>query len=124
MVLHLPPNQTKAMGYKFKFKITDDTKLENALSALEDLGKANITEIPFNHICKILEFIGAELQKNTTGSQKRFYHPDCPTFGGYFGVHIIHKGKDDVSVAKQNFKTYILPIAREIIEILIERRKA
>ena len=94
------------------------------IAILHDLGKANITEIPFNHICKILEFIGAELQKNTTGSQKRFYHPDCPTFGGYFGVHIIHKGKDDVSVAKQNFKTYILPRAREIIEILIERRKA
>jgi len=112
------------MGYKFKFKITDETQLEDALSALEDLGKANITEIPFNYICKILEFVGAELQKDTIGSQKRFYHPDCCTFGGYFGVHIKHGGKGEVSVLRINFKTYILKIAREIIRINIERRKA
>lgn len=101
---------------KFKFKITEETTLDNALDELNNLCKANVNELPFNHIVKISAFLGAELQKSPPGSQERFQHHLVSTFGGYFGVHVVHKGKGEVLIMRANFKKYVYPHLVEIIE--------
>ncbi|MDP4239741.1 MAG: hypothetical protein Q8904_09780 [Bacteroidota bacterium] len=102
---------------KFKFKITDETTVEDALNELENLCNAPVNELPFNHIVKIAEFLGAELQRpSPPGSMERFRHPSVKTFGGYFGVHIIHKGKNESLIQKVNFKKYLYPFLVEIIK--------
>src|SRR5574344_1112429 len=102
---------------KFKFKITEETTIEDAEEELRALYSAPVTEIPFNHIIKIAEFLGAELQKSPSGSRERFKHPLAPTPGKYFGVHIIHKGKSEVLVLRRNYKEYLYPILMEIIRL-------
>lgn len=115
MIWYYICNQIRVV-MKFKFKITEETTLDDALDELNNLCKVNVNELPFNHIVKITEFLGAELQKSPRGSQERFQHPLVSTFGGYFGVHVVHKGKDDVLIMKANFKKYIYPHLVEIIE--------
>lgn len=102
---------------KFKFKITEETTIDDAEKELENLCKSSVSELPFNHIVKIAEFLGAELQKSPRGSMERFKHPLSPTSGNYFGVHVIHKGGDEALVLKTNFKKYLYPILLEIIRL-------
>lgn len=45
---------------KFKFKITDDTTIEDAEKELENLYSAPVVDLPFNHVVKIAEFLGAK----------------------------------------------------------------
>lgn len=52
---------------KFKFKITEDTTIEDAEKELENLYNAPTVELPFSHIIKIAEFLGAELQDSPRG---------------------------------------------------------
>lgn len=42
---------------KFKFKITDDTTIEDAEKELENLYSAPVVDLPFNHVVKIAEFL-------------------------------------------------------------------
>lgn len=102
---------------KFKFKITEDTTIEDAEKELENLYNAPTVELPFSHIIKIAEFLGAELQDSPRGSMERFKHPLAPTPGNYFEVHVIHKGGNEVLIMRANFKKYIYPILIEIIRI-------
>lgn len=102
---------------KFKFKITEDTTIEDAEAELKNLYNAPVVDIPFNHVAKIVEFIGAELQKSPSGSMERFKHPLAPTPGNYFGVHVVHKGGSEVLIKRINFKQYLYPILVEIIRL-------
>ena len=109
---------TKIRFYmKFKFKITDDTTIEDAEKELENLYSAPVVDLPFNHVVKIAEFLGAKLQDSPRGSMERFYHPLAPTPGKYFGVHVVHKGGNEVLIKRTNFKQYLYPILIEIIRI-------
>jgi len=102
---------------KFKFKITEDTTLEDALEEIDALCKANTVNIPLNHILRITNFIGIELAEDQkSGSMIRFKHSNVKTYGGYFGVHIVHKGKQDKQVSRLDFKRYLYPILVQIIE--------
>lgn len=60
---------------KFKFKITEDTTIEDAEKELENLYSAPVVDLPFNHVVKIAKFLGAELQESPRGSMERFWHP-------------------------------------------------
>lgn len=102
---------------KFKFKITEDTTIEDAEKELEILYNSPVVELPFNHVVKIAEFLGAELQDSPRGSMERFKHPLAPTPGSYFGVHVIHKGGNEILIMRANFKKYLYPILMEIIRI-------
>lgn len=102
---------------KFKFRIKEDTTLEDAENELKNLYNAPVVDIPFNHVAKIAEFIGAELQKSPSGSMERFKHPLASTHGNYFGVHVVHKGGDEVLIKRINFKQYLYPILMEIIRL-------
>lgn len=55
---------------KFKFKITDDTTIEDAEKELENLYSAPVVDLPFNHVVKIAEFLGAKLQDSPRGSME------------------------------------------------------
>lgn len=102
---------------KFKFKITEETTIEDVEKELENLYNAPVVELPFNHIVKLAEFLGAELQKSPRGSMERFKHNLAPTPGNYFGVHVVHKGGDESLVIRNNYKKYLYPILMEIIRI-------
>ena len=102
---------------KFKFKITDDTTIEDAEKELENLYSAPVVDLPFNHVVKIAEFLGAKLQDSPRGSMERFYHRIAPTPGKYFGVHVVHKGGNEVLIKRTNFKQYLYPVLIEIIRI-------
>lgn len=108
---------------KFKFKITDQTSFQDALNEINKLYNANINEIPFNHIIKIAEFIGAELQKSPPGSMERFKHPAINTFGNFFSVHVIHGGKNEVMVQRANFRKYLFPYFKAIIENELNKKE-
>lgn len=102
---------------KFKFKITEETTIEDVEKELDNLYNAPVVEIPFNHIVKLAEFLGAELQKSPRGSMERFKHNLAPTDGNYFGVHVVHKGGNESLVVKKNYKAYLYPILMEIIRL-------
>jgi len=102
---------------KFKFKITEETTIDDVEKELNNLYDANVTEIPFNHIIKIAEYLGCEYQDSPRGSQERFRHPSMKTFGGYFGVHVTHTKVK--MVRKVNFKKYLY---KPLIQILTEKR--
>ena len=100
---------------KFKFKITDETTLDDAERALKDLYEAPVPELPLNHIEKlVVDFLGAEKVKSV-GAMVRFRHPLAPTPGNYFGAHVKHKGGDERLVLKVNYKQYLYPALIEII---------
>jgi hypothetical protein len=103
---------------KFKFKITETTTIDDAEKELDSLCSVPVNEIPFNHILKIAEFLGVEHMKANGGSMERFHHPlaETETYGGHFGVHIVHKGKAEVLVMRTNYKKYMYPILKKIIE--------
>ena len=100
---------------KFKFK---GTTTEDVEEELEKLCTMDAKEIPLNHIIKVVSVIGVEqIVGQNTGSSVRFYHPDADTFGHYFTVHKVHKGKGEELVLKINFKHYLMPQLRKIIAI-------
>ena len=100
---------------KFKFK---GTTTEDVEEELERLCKMDVKEIPLNHIIKVLSVIGIEqVVGQNSGSMVRFQHPDVDTFGHYFGVHKVHKGKGEDLVMKINFKQYMMPHLKRIISI-------
>lgn len=103
---------------KFKFKITENTTLDDAEKELRNLYNAPVVDIPFNHVVKIAGYLGAELQKSPSGSMERFKHPLAPTPGNYFGVHVVHKGGNEVLIKRVNFKQYLYPILMEIIKTM------
>lgn len=111
------------MASKFKFKINEETTLTDALNALEEAASSRGTEIPFNFICKIMEFIGAELQHNNTGSLRRFKHPLCKNTGQYLGVHVMHGNKTDVKVNILDFKNHFMNDARKLIAAILDSGK-
>lgn len=112
MVLYLQPKLNKMAKFKFKGTTTKDVEEElNRLSSLD----AN--EIPLNHIIKVVSVIGVSfVPGETKGSMVRFQHPDVETYGHYFGVHKVHKGKSEDIVLKRNFKQYMLPFLYKIVE--------
>ena len=101
---------------KFKFKITENTTIDDAEKELDSLCSVPVNEIPFNHILKITEFLGVEHIKANGGSAERFHHPLAETFGGHFTIHIVHKGKGEVLVMRTNYKKYIYLVLKKIIE--------
>ena len=100
---------------KFKFK---GTTTEDVEEELERLCKLDAKEIPLNHIVKVVGVIGVEqIVGQNAGSSIRFYHPDADSYGHYFTVHKVHKGKGEDLVTKINFKQYLMPMLRKIIAI-------
>lgn len=101
---------------KFKFKITEDTTLGDVEKELAALCEVPVPELPLAHIEKlVVGYLNAERVKST-GSMVRFRHPLVPTYGNYFGVHAIHKGRDEVLILKKNYKQYLYPILVGIID--------
>ncbi len=101
---------------KFKFKISEETTLEDVEKELTDLCEVPVPELPLKHIEKIVvDYLGSERVKST-GSMVRFKHQLAPTPGNYFGVHAKHKGGDESLILKVNYKKYLFPILIEIIK--------
>lgn len=108
---------------KFKIKINESTTLEDIRNELDDLKSANVTEIPLNHLLKIIEFLGA-VQVPSTGSSVRFEHPALrkhPYYHGYFQVHKVHKGGDIDLIRKNDFKAYLYPALITIIDLTVKK---
>lgn len=103
---------------KFKFK---GTTTEDVEEELERLCKIDVTEIPLNHIKRVISVIGVVyVAGQNSGSQVRFQHPDAETPGHFFGVHRVHKGKAEELVRRRDFKQYLMPQ----LQIIIAKRKA
>ena len=103
---------------KFKFKINADTSLDDIEEEVEYLCTVNSNEIPFNHVIKIAVALGCEYCGGNGGSQERFKHKEVYTDNNYFGVHVIHKGKSEKLIMRVNYKKYIYPWFRVIIDKL------
>lgn len=102
---------------KFKLKIKEDTTLEEIEDELDVLYDAPVPDLPFKYIEKMAVFLGAERMKSPSGSMERFKHPLAPTPGNYFGVHVIHKGGDEMLIRRVDYKKYLYPILTEIIKL-------
>lgn len=63
---------------KFKFKITNDTTIEDAEKELENLYSAPVVDLPFNHVVKIAEFLGSKLQDSPTWFYGKILSPFSP----------------------------------------------
>lgn len=106
---------------KFKFK---GATVDDAEEELNRLVTLNIKEIPLSHIIKIVNVLGVEIiDGKNTGSAIRFRHKYAATYGGYFTVHRIHKGGDEVMIKKTDFKAYLIPPLRDIIEKIKREQK-
>ncbi len=113
---------------KFKFRIDENTTIDDAEEALYKLKKLSGNEIPLNDVLKILRFLGVEEpkgRKSGTGSVVRFRHhllEDHPYYyQGYFTIHTMHGSKSKKKIRKNNFVKYILPPALEIIRKIREK---
>ena len=111
IVLYLVSNMTK-----FKFTVTFKTTIDDAENELLHLKELNVPEIPFNHILKIVEFLGVEKpsgRKSGVGSSVRFYHRYLVDYRyytqGYFLIHLKHTGKSERIISKRDFVKYLLP---------------
>ncbi len=99
-----------------KFKISKNPTKEELKSLLSFLKNYPQDEIPFIHIRKLAEALGAEyLDKGNRGkgSSERFRHKILNNYRGYNGIvsiHIKHKGGDRVMVYRSNFKKYLYPV--------------
>lgn len=106
---------------KFKFKINDETSLDDAFEELEKIKKSNLKELPMNHLIKIMEFIGIEEMSGSGGSGLRFrseYLIDEPYYtDGIFQVHRIHKGGSEIKIRMHDYKNYLYPTLVKIISI-------
>jgi hypothetical protein len=103
---------------KFKFKINENTTLDDVRTELDALKSANVKELPLNHIRRIIDFLGAE-PVPATGSSVRFSHPllkKYHQYQGYFAVHKIHKGGDKNEIRMVDYKKYLYPALITIIE--------
>lgn len=107
---------------KFKFRITEDTCLEDVERALKELATLPSNEILLNDLSKIFDFLGVEQpsgRKGGTGSIIRFRHAllenDPRYHEGKFSVHVIHGGKDQKKIRKVNYIRYTMPTLKEII---------
>lgn len=90
---------------KFKIKINEETSFSDIRLELENLRAAPITEIPLNHLQKIIEFLGA-IEVPASGSSVRFRHrilDPHPFYHGYFQIHKIHKGGNQDLIRKNDF---------------------
>lgn len=101
---------------KIKFKVNNDTSLDDIEKEVEYLCSVNVNEIPLNHIIKIAVALGCEYCGGNGGSQVRFKHKEVDTFNNYFGVHTIHKGKDEKLIMRVNYRKYVYPWFRAIID--------
>jgi hypothetical protein len=103
---------------KFKFKINENTKLEDIRQELDNLKKANVTHLPYNHLRKIIEFLGS-VQVSGTGSSIRFKNEllnKHPYYHGFFQIHKKHKGGNQDEISITDFKMILYPALIEIIE--------
>ncbi len=105
----------------FKFKITEQTTLQDVENVLDKLFESKqIKEIPLGFIKKIVEFLGGE-QVHATGSSVRFYHQLLVDhefyYKGLFQIHKTHKGGNQDFVLHRNFKKYLYPALKEIIAL-------
>jgi hypothetical protein len=114
---------------KNKYKLKNNADKKELLNALEELRNFSQNEIPFKHITQIAALAGIEylLKENRArGSLERFRHPLLNYYrgyNGYVGVHVIHKGGDQVLVRKLDYRHYIYPIFKMIIEETLKRNK-
>ena len=101
---------------KFKFKITNETSIEDIEREFDDLCNTNANEIPLNHIVKLAKFLDVEYYGvDKGGSAVRFRHDIISNFGGYFTVHIKHKGGDEQLIKKTDYKAFLYKNFKQII---------
>jgi hypothetical protein len=103
---------------KFKFKINENTTLDDVRIELDSIRSANVKEIPLNHLIRIIEFLGAK-SVPVKGSSVRFSHTalkEFPQYQGYFSVHKIHKGGDKDEIRMVDYKKYLYPALITIIK--------
>jgi len=104
---------------KFKIKINETTSLQDIRYELDSLKSANVTEIPLNHLKKIISFLGAT-EATSTGSSVRFRHKLLdrhPYYNGYFQIHKIHKGGDQDFIKMNDYRSFLYKALIAIIEI-------
>jgi hypothetical protein len=104
---------------KFKFKINETTSLQDIRDELDNLKSANVTEIPFNHLKKIILFLGST-EASSTGSGIRFHHKlleQHPYYNGYFQIHKVHKGGDQDLIKINDYRSFLYKALIAIIEI-------
>ncbi|MFA7141200.1 MAG: hypothetical protein WC126_09410 [Proteiniphilum sp.] len=98
-----------------KFKIKENTTLEEIEDELKRIYSSNVVEIELGDIIKIAQYLGCIYHGGTGGSQVRFSHPAIKTFKNFFGVHIIH-GRKVETVKRIDFKAYLYKHLISIIE--------
>jgi hypothetical protein len=114
---------------KWKFSPNQNPSLDEVESLLDGLTKVPQKEIPFNYVKKIAEYLGCEyLKGKSTGSKLRFRHDLLDKYSplylnGLFGIHIVHKGKNNLVIMRANYKTYLYPPLKEIIQLKRETEK-
>ena len=110
----------------FKFKVNDNTTLDDARNFLDELRKANVKELYLNDIRKVLTFLGVTEIGLTGGSAIRFKHESLIGqkyhLDGIFIIHIIHKGGNQQIVTKNDFKNYMYDPLVLIIELLKNKK--
>ena len=113
---------------KFKFKVTDNTTIDDVECELEKLKNLDVQEMPLNHILKITDFLSVEKLRGRaggTGSSVRFRHSYLEHYKhyhqGYFKIDLIHTGKAERIIGKRDFVRYLLPPLLEIIKIKREK---
>lgn len=106
----------------FKFKVNESTTLVEARKFLEELKNSNVKELSLNDVRRLLRFLDVEDLPSKGGSALRFRHGVLcghPHFlDGIFAIHIKHKGGDQQIISKIDFKAYLYPALKQIIELL------
>ena len=104
---------------KFKFKTSDNPTLDEVEETLDEIASIDSNEIPFNHLKKIAEYLGAVYEPHKGGSRRRFKHELLTKYHqyqhGYFGVDVIHSGKAEERARKRDVVKYYLPAVRLLI---------
>lgn len=105
----------------FKFKVNENTTLEEARKFLDTIQSANVKEIFLNDIRKLHKYLGVEELPLKGGSVIRFRHEllvgNKNHLDGIFTIHIIHKGGDQQLLRMVDFKSYLYDPLKQIIEL-------
>lgn len=108
-----------------KIKFNSETTLEDISNEIQSLAYCAKTEIPLDHITKIVKFLNGEELPNKGGSSVRFRHEALLEYkyytNGIFQIHTIHKGGKKM-ILKNNFKNFLLePLSLIINELKINK---
>lgn len=104
---------------KNKFKITENTTLNDIKDQLDYIKTLSVKELELNSLRKIINYLGAE-EVLGVGSKICFRHEILlkhPFYHGNFTVHKIHKGGSVELITMIDYKSYLYKALLEIIKL-------